>query len=209
MTSSKVRRMSSLTASGLPGPPDGPPLALTGRGALESRSRPRAWASRRAGSMVSTQVRRPASAAHSATAAPGGGLPPPPAPQHTTIRAVRASSTSGDTGPGTTAAPADRAPAERLPFAAARGPAARAPAAGVFFGGPLRPQGARYPNPGMQGPPNGRVADPGGGWAGLSTARPGRPGAGPGPGPRRGRRPRRPGTAARPGAARPARRAAP
>src|SRR4029450_10446789 len=161
------------------------------------------------GSMVSTQVRRPASAAHSATAAAVEVLPTPPDPQHTTIRAGRGGSTSGDTGPGTPAAPADRAPADRPPFAAARVPAARVPAARVVIRGPLLPQGAAYPLPGTQGPPTGRVAAPGGGCAGLSTARPGRPGAGPGPGPRRGRRPRRPGTAARPGAGRPARRGGP
>src|SRR5918993_1207607 len=87
ITSSKVRRMSSIIASRLPGPRAGSPLALTGRGELESRSSPSAWASRRAGSMVSTQVRRPAWAAHSATAAAVEVLPTPPDPQHTTIRA--------------------------------------------------------------------------------------------------------------------------
>src|SRR5215217_3374381 len=215
--------MSSIIASRLPGPRAGRPLALTGRGALESRSRPRAWARRRAGSMVSTQVRRPDSAAHRATAAAVEVLPTPPDPQHTTIRADRASSARGEAATETTAVPAARV--------------AFVPTARVVTGWPLRPPGARHPNPGlpgaphpnpglpgarhpnlgMQGPPNGRVADDRMRCSRLSTARPGRagrpgwpgwpgrPGGRPGRGPPRGRRPRRPGTAARPWAARPAR----
>ena len=47
---------------------------------------PSAWASRLAGSMVSTTTVRPYSAARSAIAAAVVVLPTPPAPQHTTTR---------------------------------------------------------------------------------------------------------------------------
>src|SRR4051794_41022380 len=47
---------------------------------------PRAWASRLAGSMVSTTTARPYSAARTAIAAAVVVLPTPPAPQHTTTR---------------------------------------------------------------------------------------------------------------------------
>ena len=47
---------------------------------------PRAWASRLAGSMVSTTTLRPYSAARSAIAAAVVVLPTPPAPQHTKTR---------------------------------------------------------------------------------------------------------------------------
>ena len=58
----------------------------TGRGTLSSASIPIDWASRRAGSMVSTTTLRPRSAARSASAAEVVVLPTPPEPQHTMIR---------------------------------------------------------------------------------------------------------------------------
>src|SRR5271156_2375922 len=56
----------------------------TSEGVLGSDSTPRASASRRAGSTVTTQARRPARAAASAKVADTVVLPTPPEPQHTT-----------------------------------------------------------------------------------------------------------------------------
>src|SRR5690348_11817763 len=87
--------MSSIIASSRP--PADVSTPATSRGVLSSRSRPIAWASRRAGSMVSTTTRRPCSAARRPRAAATVVLPTPPAPQHTTIRAAgsaRSASTS-------------------------------------------------------------------------------------------------------------------
>ena len=81
-TSSKVRFMSSIIASREPPPV---PVADPGhraRGVVEA-SIPIDWASRRAGSMVSTTTLRPRSAARSASAADVVVLPTPPEPQHT------------------------------------------------------------------------------------------------------------------------------
>ena len=95
-TSSKVRFMSSIIAC------SAPPLAAstpaTGRGVLSSSVRPSDWASRRAGSMVSTTTvpagaRRPAAPSAAAVVV----LPTPPEPQQTTIRvagSARSASTS-------------------------------------------------------------------------------------------------------------------
>src|SRR5437763_13794185 len=80
-----------------------PPFAVpfTCRGVLSSSVRPSDWASRRAGSMVSTTTCRPCSAARSARAADVVVLPTPPAPQQTTIRVppsdrTRSMSSAGD-----------------------------------------------------------------------------------------------------------------
>ena len=64
-------------------------MSLTGRGVLSSSVSPMACASRRAGSIVSTTVRRPASAARSAIAAAVVVFPTPPLPQVTTMRVAR------------------------------------------------------------------------------------------------------------------------
>src|SRR4051794_27631989 len=86
--------MSSIIAS------SDPPLLssspATARGELSSSVKPIDWASRRAGSIVSTQTLRPCSAARSAKAAAVVVLPTPPAPQHTTMDA-EPSSTSTST----------------------------------------------------------------------------------------------------------------
>ena len=65
-------------------------IPATSRGVLSSSVRPIDCASRRAGSMVSTQTVRPCSAARSASAAAVVVLPTPPAPQHTMISARHA-----------------------------------------------------------------------------------------------------------------------
>ena len=88
-TSSKVRFMSSIIASRLP--PALELISLTGRGVLSSSPRPSDWASRRAGSMVSTTTLRPASAARTAEAAEVVVLPTPPEPQQMTILVWRSS----------------------------------------------------------------------------------------------------------------------
>ena len=81
--SSNVRFMSSIIAS------SEPPVAVstpsTRRGVLSSSVRPIDCASRRAGSMVSTTVRRPRSAARSASDAAVVVLPTPPEPVQTRI----------------------------------------------------------------------------------------------------------------------------
>src|SRR5262245_26162396 len=62
-------------------------VSLTCRGLLSNSDSPSACASRRAGSIVNTTVRRPwCSAARNAIAAAVVVLPTPPEPQHTTIR---------------------------------------------------------------------------------------------------------------------------
>ncbi len=86
-TSSKVRFMSSIIASSEP--PADASIPFTGRGVLSSSVRPSDCASRRAGSIVSTQTVRPCSAARSASAAAVVVLPTPPEPQHTTMRGRR------------------------------------------------------------------------------------------------------------------------
>ena len=58
-------------------------MPATGRGVLSSSVSPSDWASRRAGSMVSTTTRRPASAARRPSAAAVVVLPTPPEPQQT------------------------------------------------------------------------------------------------------------------------------
>src|SRR5699024_8114281 len=93
-SSSKVRRMSSIIACSAPAPAGASGPSSTGDGSLESRSTPRAGASRRAGSMVSTTVSRPSSAARRATAAAVVVLPTPPAPVHTTTRVAGSASRS-------------------------------------------------------------------------------------------------------------------
>ncbi|OLT19937.1 hypothetical protein BJF78_10280 [Pseudonocardia sp. CNS-139] len=93
--SSKVRRMSSIIACSSPGPA----ASATRPGSLPSAASPRACASRLAGSIVSTTVRRPRSAARSASAADVVVLPTPPEPQHTTTR-VAGSSSSASTSSG-------------------------------------------------------------------------------------------------------------
>ena len=90
-TSSKVRFMSSIIASRLP--PAAVSILATGRGVLSSSPRPSDWASRRAGSMVSTTTLRPASAARTASAAEVVVLPTPPAPQQMMILVSRSSRT--------------------------------------------------------------------------------------------------------------------
>src|SRR6478735_727901 len=76
--------MSSIIASREPPPPFlETPTPGTGRGVLSSASIPMDWASRRAGSMVSTTTLRPRSAARRASAADVVVLPTPPEPQHT------------------------------------------------------------------------------------------------------------------------------
>ncbi|CAM5727266.1 hypothetical protein SGLAM104S_02361 [Streptomyces glaucescens] len=90
--SSKVRFMSSIIACSSPSPS----TPFTRRGVLSRESMPMDWASRRAGSMVSTTTFRPRSAARRPSAAAVVVLPTPPEPQHTTIRVV-GSSSSGST----------------------------------------------------------------------------------------------------------------
>ena len=85
--------MSSIMASRLPGA-GVPPTSGTGRGVLSSVSMPIDWASRRAGSMVSTTTLRPRSAARRARAAEVVVLPTPPAPQHTMMRVPGSSSSA-------------------------------------------------------------------------------------------------------------------
>ena len=81
--SSKVRRMSSIMACSSPvtSGANGTRCGLFPRSLI-----PRAWASRLAGSMVSTTTVRPYSAARRAIAAAVVVLPTPPAPQQTTTR---------------------------------------------------------------------------------------------------------------------------
>jgi hypothetical protein len=79
--SSKVRRMSSIIAARLP--LGSKPSTSTSLGVLPSSRSPSACARRRAGSMVSTTVLRPRSAARTAIAAAVVVLPTPPEPQHT------------------------------------------------------------------------------------------------------------------------------
>ena len=104
ITSSKVRFMSSIIAKSWP-----PLTPVTSRGVLSSSVSPIDCASRRAGSMVRTTVRRPASAPSTATAAAVVVLPTPPLPQVTITlvlgsRAIRAMS-SPSAGAGAGAAP--------------------------------------------------------------------------------------------------------
>src|SRR3954471_18411198 len=94
--------MSSIIASS-----DPPPASLsavetpgTGRGVLSSFSMPIDWASRRAGSMVSTTTLRPRSAARSASAAEVVVLPTPPDPQHTITWTARSSSSASTSSAG-------------------------------------------------------------------------------------------------------------
>src|SRR6266540_2338949 len=165
MTSSKVRRMSSIIASRPPGSRSSDPLPRTGRGSLESTSRPSAWASRLAGSMVSTQVRRPCCAPRSATAAAVEVLPTPPEPQHTTMLAEPTIASSGEASRAVTAAPRPRPgpacccrpwscrvwtrPRSRRPWSCRlRGPAAGA--AGEPVGG--HPVGAHGAHRQLRGP---------------------------------------------------------
>ena len=85
-------RASSRRASRRPATP------ATARGVLSSSVRPIDWASRRAGSIVSTTVRRPSSAPRSASAAAVVVLPTPPEPQQTRIRLVRRVASMSSTG---------------------------------------------------------------------------------------------------------------
>ena len=77
---------------------------VTGRGVLSSCSMPIDWASRWAGSMVSTTTLRPRSAARSASAAEVVVLPTPPEPQHTMMpvprSSISASTSIAGAGPG-------------------------------------------------------------------------------------------------------------
>ena len=91
-TSSKVLFMSSIIASSEPPAESSTPF--TGRGVLSSASSPIDWASRRAGSIVSTTTCRPCSAARSPSAAAVVVLPTPPEPQQTTTRVRRSPITS-------------------------------------------------------------------------------------------------------------------
>ena len=81
--------MSSIIACRLP--PLEVPTPLTRRGVLSSEVRPIDWASRRAGSTVSTQACRPRSAARSPIAAAAVVFPTPPEPQQTIILVRRSS----------------------------------------------------------------------------------------------------------------------
>src|ERR1700757_3207843 len=81
--------MSSIIACRLPPPEVSTPS--TRRGVLSSEVRPIDWASRRAGSTVSTQAWRPRSAARRPMAAAAVVLPTPPEPQQTMIRVRRSS----------------------------------------------------------------------------------------------------------------------
>ena len=91
-----------------------PPLAVstpdTSRGVLSSSDRPMDWASRRAGSMVSTTTLRPRSAARSASAAAVVVLPTPPLPQHTTIRVAGSQRTASRSSRGRLSGAAHGAP---------------------------------------------------------------------------------------------------
>ena len=94
--SSNVRFMSSIIACSSP-----PALTpSTEGGVLSSTVRPIDWASRRAGSMVSTTTLRPRSAARSASAAAVVVLPTPPEPQQTMMRVSGSSSSGVDVEPG-------------------------------------------------------------------------------------------------------------
>src|SRR5664279_5834362 len=84
--------MSSIIASRRP--PAVRSTSGTTRGTLSRCSRPIDWASRRAGSMVSTHTRRPCSAARRASAAAVVVLPTPPEPQHTMIPVPRLASSA-------------------------------------------------------------------------------------------------------------------
>ena len=88
--------MSSIMACRLPPPSPCPSGSGTGRGVLSSEVRPIDWASRRAGSTVSTTTCLPRSAARSPSAAAVVVLPTPPEPQQTMMR-VRGSSSSRST----------------------------------------------------------------------------------------------------------------
>src|SRR5690242_3349371 len=81
--SSNVRRMSNIIACSSP---DTSGASGTRWGTLPRLLMPSAWASRLAGSIVSTTTVRPYSAARSAIAAAVVVFPTPPAPQHTTTR---------------------------------------------------------------------------------------------------------------------------
>src|SRR6185312_6423730 len=81
--------MSSIIACRLPFPWSSMPS--TRRGVLSSDVSPIDWASRRAGSTVSTQTCLPRSAARSPIAAAVVVLPTPPEPQQTMIRVRRSS----------------------------------------------------------------------------------------------------------------------
>src|SRR5215469_10525245 len=81
--------MSSIIACRLPPPLSSTPSTM--RGVLSSEDRPMDWASRRAGSTVSTQTCLPRSAARSPIAAAAVVLPTPPDPQQTMIRVRRSS----------------------------------------------------------------------------------------------------------------------
>ena len=86
--------------------PPSAPMPGTARGVLSSSLSPIACASRRAGSMVSTQTVRPRSAARSASAAAVVVLPTPPEPQHTRIRVARVVEQGVDVEDGHRATPA-------------------------------------------------------------------------------------------------------
>src|SRR5437764_12691272 len=92
--SSKVRRISSIIACRSPPATSISSVGLTLRGLLVSSRRPIDWASRRAGSIVSTTTERPRAAARNASAAAVVVLPTPPAPQHTITRVARSPSIS-------------------------------------------------------------------------------------------------------------------
>ena len=68
------------------------------------------WASRRAGSMVSTTTLRPRSAARSASAADVVVLPTPPDPQHTMMSVAGSSSRASTSRTGEPSVPATRGP---------------------------------------------------------------------------------------------------
>src|SRR5579864_7092003 len=81
--------MSSIIACRLPPPEVSTPS--TWRGVLSSEVRPNDWASRRAGSTVSTQACLPRSATRKPIAAAAVVLPTPPEPQQTMILVLRSS----------------------------------------------------------------------------------------------------------------------
>src|SRR6185437_9213331 len=112
--------MSSIMASRVP-----PAVASgsgTGRGVLSRLDRPMDWASRRAGSTVSTTTCRPRSAARRPSAAAVVVLPTPPEPQHTMIRVRGSSSRRSVSSRGATfVSPLTAVPA-RAPIPRSRGP---------------------------------------------------------------------------------------
>ena len=136
--------MSSIIASSEPSP--GARTPSTGRGVLSSSVSPSDCASRRAGSMVSTTVRRPRSAARSARAAATVVLPTPPEPQQTTTRSAGSSSSASTSRRG----PAPRG--ARVPRGLTRAPRrARARR--------RRPGRSGRPAAGAARPPAGRAPD--------------------------------------------------